>query len=45
MSDTEEGLGLKSHPKHYNGHTTRYVIMACTVAAAGGALFGFDNGT
>ena len=30
--------------KVYNGVVTTYVIIACIVAASGGALFGYDNG-
>ncbi|EFJ37602.1 hypothetical protein SELMODRAFT_402035 [Selaginella moellendorffii] len=28
----------------YRGHTTKYVILACIVAASGGLIFGYDVG-
>ena len=35
------GMAMGSGPaKRYPGHTTPYVIIACIVAASGGALFG-----
>lgn len=38
------GMGPISNGKTYPGEVTLYVIVACIIAASGGALFGYDNG-
>lgn len=30
--------------RHYEGHITAFVIVACVVAATGGLIFGYDIG-
>lgn len=34
----------KERAEQYKGKVTLYVIMACLVAAIGGAIFGYDIG-
>lgn len=34
----------KERAEQYKGKVTLYVIMACFVAAIGGAIFGYDIG-
>lgn len=34
----------KERAEQYQGRVTIYVIIACTVAAVGGSIFGYDIG-
>ena len=34
----------KERAQQYKGRLTSYVIIACTVAAVGGSIFGYDVG-